>query len=78
MAEKLDDDGFSLRPITLTEDAWFYEGKKGLTLAVQLRGTMQSILGTVEIPWRRLKPSLRRLAAYEKRKAKKMKKRSRP
>ena len=70
MAEIFDDDGFSLKPKNLHRDAWFYEGKKGLTIVVQLHGTIQSVLGTVEIPWSRLKPSIERYLKFSKSRAK--------
>lgn len=74
---KLTEEGFRREPITLTEDQWFYEGPKGLTIAVTLRGTLQSIAGIVEIPWSKLKGPIERKHAYEKRKARKAKARVR-
>lgn len=71
MAENFDDDGFSLKPKHLGEHAWFYEGKKGLIVAYQAKGTLQSIVGTVEIPWRKLQPAIERFQKYERRRAKK-------
>lgn len=69
MAGSFDDDGFSLKPKNLNDYHWFYEGKKGLTVAYRAHGTLQSIVGIVEIPWRALKPSIERHQKYERRKA---------
>lgn len=63
----LDDHGFSRKSKKLTDDAWFYEGRGGLTVAVTMHGTSQSIVGTVEIPWHKLKGPLRRYATYKRR-----------
>lgn len=67
-AVNFDDDGFSLKPVHLHADAWFYEGKKGLSVAYQAHGTLQSIVGVVEIPWSRLRPAIERYHKYAKRK----------
>jgi len=70
MAEKLDDNGWPVKPRRLHEDAWFYEGKRGITVAFVARGTLQSITGIVEIPWSRLKSGMdrhRRLKAKRSR-----------
>jgi hypothetical protein len=75
MGENFDDDGFSLKPKHLGEHAWFYEGKKGLTVAYQAQGTLQSIVGIVEIPWSKLKPAIARYQTYARRAARR---RSRP
>ena len=64
---KADDDGFLRKPHKLTEDQWFYEGKQGLTIAVTGRGTLQSIVSIVEIPWRRLLPSVDRYQKFKRR-----------
>lgn len=65
--DSFDDDGFSLKPKFLHEDAWFYEGKKGLTVAYQARGTLQSIVGTIEIPWSKLAPAIERYQKFKRR-----------
>jgi hypothetical protein len=67
MADSFDDDGFSLKPKNLNDDHWFYENKKGLTVAYRAHGTMQSIVGIVEIPWSKLKPAIERHQKYERR-----------
>lgn len=62
---------FNLGPIHLNEDQWFYADPKRLTIAVTLRGTVQSIVGVVEIPWSKLKRPIKEHQAHEKRKARK-------
>ena len=69
MADSFDDDGFSLKPKNLNDDHWFYEGKKGLTLAYRAQGTLQAIVGIVEIPWSKLKPAVKRYQNFERRAA---------
>jgi hypothetical protein len=71
MSDSFDDNGFSLKPKTINDDAWFYENKKGLTIAVQMQGTLQSIVGTVNIPWTKLKPAIDRYQKFERAKARK-------
>lgn len=71
MSDNFDDNGFSLKPKHLGENAWLYEGKMGLTVAYQAKGTLQSIVGIVDIPWRKLRPAIERFQKYERRRAKK-------
>lgn len=68
MGEPLDDQGFPLKPRNLSDDVWFYEGSKGLTIAVRGHGTLQSIVSVVDIPWRRLLPAFARYQKYQQRK----------
>jgi hypothetical protein len=69
MADKFNEDGFSVKPKSLGENAWFYEDKKGLTVAYQAHGTLQSIVGMVEIPWSKLKPAIERYQKYARKRS---------
>lgn len=60
-----DKDGFSLMPTDISEDVWFYDGKKGLTLVVRHSLGVGAI--TTIIPWRKLLPPVARYSAYQKR-----------
>lgn len=69
MAKKVDKDGFSLLPKSVGPgDCWFYEGRKGLTIAYTAEGTLQSIVGIVEIPWSKLDLTIRRYQTYKRKK----------
>lgn len=72
---EMDKDGFSLTPIDVTEDFWFYDGKKGLTVVV--RPALGAGAITTIIPWRKLLPSVARYSAYRKRADHKKKSRAR-
>lgn len=63
-----DDNGFSLWPTDITEDAWFYADKAGLAVVVRATATT-----TIEIPWRLLKDAIERHRSYERRKKTKRK-----
>jgi len=64
---KLDAFGYSLNPVNLSEDLWFYEGRKGLEIYV--RTPAGGSARKISIPWRRLDPSLKRRAKYLRRRA---------
>lgn len=72
MTEHFDDDGFDLRPKPLGEHAWFYEGKKGLVMVYQAKGTLQSIIGTIDIPWSKLKAAIEHHQKFERRRKRRL------
>ncbi len=46
--------GEAIKPVHLNKDQWFYAGPDDLTVGLTIRGTLQSIVGHVRIPWRKL------------------------
>lgn len=52
MTEKLDYQGYPVKPRQLTPLAWFYEGKKGLTVLQQPAEGVNAL--SVDIPWCKL------------------------
>lgn len=72
MSPRLNEDGFRVRPTKVGPgDCSFYEGKTGLTVSFVAEGTLQSIVGIVELPWSKLKGAIERHQNFERAKARK-------